>query len=269
MKPVLERPLPYKVITLLIIVAHGLFVFALCLEYGLPNRHFGAEVIIPSPNELVPLRMQAILPKEQQATNCTASQTLTQSMNKSFQDGNQSEALGLHLCSFHSESTVTLNEQAITYGETALTQFRKFIDGKSPHEIRELTHRGQWLKVSKYTYEFNWQTIDTHICAAISELTRGQLSSGGSYFYVTQQYRYHNKHYVGLCSVSDLLNGTYLVCCPTVSTCSKIVVQRKFVEFHRFTSSGRKLALRDIARKEKKIILSTTICFNNSRHERI
>ena len=267
MKPVLERPLQNNVITLLIIVANGLFVFALCLEYGLPNRHSGAEVLILSPNNLVRLHMQTTLPKEHQATrfNCTASQTLPPSMDKSFQDGNQSEAL--HLCSFHSESTVTLNEQAITYGETALTQFRKFIDGKSPHEIRELTHRGQWPKASKYTYKFNWQTTDTHICAVISELTFGQLSSGGSYFYVTQQYRYHNKHYVGLCSFSDLLNGTYLACCPIVSTCSKIVVQRKFVEFHGFTSYGQKF--RDIARKEKKIILNTTICFNNSRHERI
>ena len=267
MKPALQRQPQYNVITVLFIVAIGLVVFVLYLEYGLTNRCSGAVVMLLSPHNSVPFHIQLTTPpKDHQSTNCTASQTLTHSMHESLEDGNQSAAL--HLFSLHSKYNVTLNEYAVTYGETALIQFMKLIDGKSLYELQKLTHHGQWPQANHYTYKFNWQTTDTHICAVISEQTSGQLSSGGSYFYVTQQYRYHNKHYVGLCSFSDLLHGTYLACCPTVPACSKIVVQRKFVEFHGFTSSGRKL--HDIARKEKKIILNTTICFYiKSRHEEI
>ena len=84
------------------------------------------------------------------------------------------------------------------------------------------------------------------------------LSSGGSYFYIIQQYIQHDKTFQTICNFADFFNGFYLVCCPLVNKCSKIIVERRFREFHGFMSPGN--ILQNLSKLDNVVIWNNEVC---------
>ena len=116
-------------------------------------------------------------------------------------------------------------------------------------------------------YSVNYQTNEHTVHIAIKEtFINGSFSKGGSYFYIKQEWRRDtNTYYRSLCAMEeDYFDGSYSASCMLRQPCSRVTIQRLYVGFHGFQSSGNKV--QQFINGESKLIWDKEICIGNYTH---
>ena len=133
------------------------------------------------------------------------------------------------------------------------------------HNTKEDFDRFTETSLPLMQYSVNYQTNENTMHIAIKEtFINGSFSKGGSYFYTKQEWRLdRNLYYRSLCALEeDYFNGSYSASCLLRQPCSRVTIQRFYVGFHGFQSSGSKV--QRFINRETKLIWDKEVCIRKN-----